>query len=121
MPDLIDELVREYIDVFNETDRAERRTRLGHLFAGDATYTDPHVDLCGAEQIDAFIAATQERFPGFRFTLGGDIDAHHNQARFHWYAGPAEVSEPQYVGFDVLVTDGTRVRNVYGFMDSAPA
>jgi hypothetical protein len=121
MPDIIDEIVREYIDVFNETDQSERRTRLGNLFASDATYTDPHVDLCGPEQIEAFIAATQERVPGFRFTLGGDIDAHHNQARFNWYAGPSEVADPQYVGFDVLVTDGVRVRSVYGFMDAAAA
>jgi hypothetical protein len=120
MPD-IDEIVYEYLDVFNETDQAARRTRLGHLFADDATYTDPHVDLRGPEQIDAFIAATQERFPGFRFTLGGDIDAHHNQARFNWHAADAGVTEPRYVGFDVLVTDGGRVRSVYGFMDSAPA
>jgi hypothetical protein len=120
MPD-IDQIVHEYLGVFNETDQAERRTRLDHLFAVDATYTDPHVDLRGPEQIDAFIAGTQERFPGLRFTLCGDIDAHHNQARFSWHATPADVSEPQYVGFDVLVTGGGRVRSVYGFMDAAPA
>jgi hypothetical protein len=117
----IDEIVHEYLDVFNETDQAERRVRLGELFAGDGTYTDPHVDLQGPEQIETFIAATQERFPGFRFTLGSEIDAHHNQARFQWHAAPAGVTEPTYVGFDVLVTDGGRVRSVYGFMDSAPA
>ncbi len=117
----INEIVHEYLDVFNETDEAGRRTRLRELFVGDGTYTDPHVDLRGAEQIDAFIAATHERFPGFRFTLGSEIDAHHDQARFQWHAAPAGVTEPTYVGFDVLVTDGARVRSVYGFTDSAPA
>jgi hypothetical protein len=119
MPE-IDELVHEYIGVFNETDQAERRARVGHLFAGEATYTDPNVDLHGPQQIDAFIAATQERFPDLRFTLGGDIDAHHNQARFQWHATPAGEGEPRYIGFDVLVTNGGRVRSVYGFMDLMP-
>jgi signal transduction histidine kinase len=26
-----------------------------------------------------------------------------------------------YIGFDVVVTDDGRIRNVYGFMDAAPA
>ena len=30
-------------------------------------------------------------------------------------------SEPAYVGFDVLVTDDGRVRNVYGFLDKTPS
>ena len=117
----LDQIVQRYLDVFNETDQDERRERLAHLFSADGTYTDPHVDLHGPEQIDAFIGATHERFPGFRFTLGSEIDAHHNQVRFQWHAGPAGAAEPTYVGFDVLVTDGERVRSVYGFMDSAPA
>jgi hypothetical protein len=36
------------------------------------------------------------------------------------HAGPAE--DPQrYVGFDVIVADGERIRSVYGFTDVAPA
>jgi hypothetical protein len=59
----------------------------------DCTYTDPHVDLRGAEQIDDFIEQTQERFPGVTFRLGSPIDARHNQARFQWHAGPADAPE----------------------------
>ena len=78
------------------------------------------MELRGPEQLEQFIASTQERFPGYRFRLGGPIDAHHNQARFQWYAGPPTAEDPVYVGFDVLVTDGEYVRSVYGFMDVAP-
>jgi hypothetical protein len=117
----IEQIVEQYLDVFNETDAAERMSRLTRLYGTDATYTDPHVDLRGPEQIDAFIASTQERFPGFRFSLGGEVDSHHNQARFQWHAAPNGAEEPTFVGFDVLVTDGERVRSVYGFMDAAPA
>jgi hypothetical protein len=117
----IEQIVTQYIETFNETDPAQRRAQLTRLYDGDSTYTDPHVDLRGPEQIDKFIAATQERFPGYRFRLGGEIDAHHNQARFQWHAGPADQAQAVYVGFDVLIAEGDRVGSVYGFMDAAPS
>jgi SnoaL-like domain len=115
----IQEIVDRYIATFNEADADRRRAEISALYGAHGTYTDPHVELRGPEQIDAFIASTQERFPGYEFRLGGPIDAHHNQARFQWHAGPAGDSEPAYVGFDVLVTDDGRVRDVYGFLDAA--
>lgn len=113
-------LITDYLDTFNETDADRRRSLLEALYTPDCTYTDPHVELQGAEQINGFIEQTQERFPGFTFTLGGPIDGHHNQARFQWHAGPADAPET-YVGFDVIVAADGRIRNVYGFMDAAPA
>ena len=47
----------------------------------------------------------QQQFPGFVFTLGGAVDAHHDQARFSWHLGPAG-AEPVVIGFDVAVLDG---------------
>jgi len=116
----IEQLVERYLDAFNETEPSRRRELLGELYGANSTYVDPHVELRGPEELDQFIASTQERFPGYRFRLGGPIDAHHNQARFQWYAGPSDSDDPVYVGFDVLVTDGGRVGSVYGFMDVAP-
>jgi hypothetical protein len=113
-------LVTQYLEAFNETDPERRRELLDASYTPDCTYTDPHVDLEGTEQIDAFIAQTQERFPGFTFTLGGPVDAHHDQARFQWHAGPDDTPDT-YVGFDVIVAEDGRIRNVYGFMDAAPA
>ena len=112
-------LVTQYLEAFNETDAERRRELLEALYTPDCTYTDPHVDLHGAEQIDGFIAQTQERFAGFTFTLGGAIDAHHNQARFQWHAGPPDAPDA-VIGFDVIVADDRRIRNVYGFMDRGP-
>lgn len=113
-------LVTRYLEAFNENDAERRRELLEALYTPDCTYTDPHVDLQGAEQIDGFIEQTQERLPGVTFTLGGRIDSHHDQARFQWHAGPADAPDA-YVGFDVIVTEDGRIRNVYGFMDAAPA
>jgi hypothetical protein len=113
-------LVTHYLESFNETDADRRRELLEALYAPDCTYTDPNVDLQGPEQIDAFIEQTHERFRGVTFALGGPIDAHHNQARFQWHAGPADAPDA-YVGFDVIVAEDGRIRSVYGFMDAAPA
>lgn len=113
-------LVTQYLEAFNETDPGRRRELLEALYTSDCTYTDPLVDLHGAEQIDAFIAQTQERYPGFMFTLGSPIDAHHDQARFKWHAGPTHAPD-DFVGFDVIVAQDGRIRSVYGFMDAAPA
>jgi hypothetical protein len=66
------------------------------------------------------IEQTQKRFPGVTFTFGSAIDAHHDRARFQWHAGPAE-APAAIVGFDAIVTEDGRIRNVYGFMDAAPA
>ncbi len=113
------EIVERYLDTFNETDANRRRELLSTLYAADSTYTDPHVQVRGLQQIDGFIIQTQERFPGFTFTLGSAVDAHHAQARFQWHAGPPEDPD-RYIGFDVIVTDEGRIRSVYGFMDEAP-
>jgi SnoaL-like protein len=86
-------LVKRYIDTFNESDPDERRELLESLYTPDCTYTDPHVDLQGTEQIAGFIQQTQERFQGVMFTLAGPIDAHHNQARFQWHAGPDDAPD----------------------------
>lgn len=113
-------IAERYLDAFNETDPDRRRALLAEVYTSEATYTDPHVDLTGPEAIDAFIAQTQERFPGFTFRLGGPVDAHHDQARFQWHAGP-EGEPALYAGFDVIVTRNERIRSVYGFAEAAPA
>jgi hypothetical protein len=113
-------LVTQYLEAFNETDADRRRELLATLYTPDCTYTDPHVDLHGVEEIDAFIEQTQERFPGMTFALGGAIDAHHNQARFQWHAGPPDAPDA-YLGFDVVLAEDGRICNVYGFVDAAPA
>jgi hypothetical protein len=117
----LNQLAERYIATFNETDAAERKTLIGALYTDDAGYTDPRVQLSGPEQIDAFVAETQSAFPGYVFTLGGPVDAHHGQARFQWHATAPGESEPAYIGFDVIVAEDGRVRRVYGWLDKVPA
>jgi SnoaL-like protein len=109
-----------YLTAWNATDPAARRAAVDELFSADARYTDPLVDAEGRDAIEATIAAVQQQFPGFVFTLAGPADAHHDQLRFTWHLGP-EGAEPPITGFDVAVVDDEgRFRTVLGFLDRVP-
>ncbi|MDP9846686.1 nuclear transport factor 2 family protein [Streptosporangium lutulentum] len=117
----ITKLVERYLATWNITDAAERRAEIEAVWAEDARYVDPLADVAGRDMIDATIGAVQQQFPGLVFTLGGDVDAHHNLARFTWNLGP-EGGEAIVVGFDVAVlTEDGRIQTVHGFLDRVPA
>lgn len=115
------DLADRYIAVWNQTDPAERRRAVDALWSPQARYVDPLSVANGREEIDAAIAAVQTQFPDYGFRLVGDIDAHHDQARFAWEFGPAGGHAP-IAGFDVAVTDAPgRLELVLGFLDRVPA
>jgi len=97
-----------------------QRELVDALWTEDGSYTDPLADVRGREAIDGLIGTVQQQFPDFVFTLGGAVDAHHDQVRFTWNLGPAGAAEPVVIGFDVAVLDGDRSRSVYGFLDKVP-
>jgi hypothetical protein len=115
------EIIERYLAAWNETDAAKRRSLVDEVWAPDGRYTDPLADVRGREAIDALIGAVQQQFPGFVFTLGGAVDAHHDQARFSWHLGPEGAPEPVVIGFDVAVVEQNRIGSVYGFLDKVPA
>lgn len=114
------DLIEKYLTCWNETDADARRELIERHWSGVATYVDPMVDIAGHDDVNATIGAVQQQFPGFVFTQVGDVDAHHNQARFHWGLGPSD-GEPVIVGFDVIVTDSDgHIERVLGFLDRVP-
>jgi SnoaL-like domain len=114
------EIVERYIAAWSEKDAQRRRGLVDALWAEDGSYTDPLADANGRAEVDGLIGAVQQQFPDFVFTLGGPVDAHHEQARFTWHLGPAG-AEPVVVGFDVAVLNGGgQIRSVYGFLDKVP-
>ena len=114
------EIAERYLAAWNEKDAAKRRSLVDELWAPDGSYTDPLADAHGRAEIDGLIGAVQDQFPDFVFTLGGPVDAHHDQARFTWHLGPAG-AEPVVIGFDVAVLNGGgQIRSVYGFLDKVP-
>jgi hypothetical protein len=115
------EIVEQYIECWNQTDPERRRSLIGEVWAADASYTDPVADVRGRAAIDAMIAAAQQQFAGLAFSLGGPVDANHNQARFTWHLGP-HGGEPLVIGFDVAVLDASgQIQAVHGFLDQVPA
>ena len=116
------EIIDQYIAAWNETDPGARRALVASLWAADGSYTDPLADARGPAEIDGLIGAAQQQFPGCVFTLGGSVDANHNQARFTWHLGPSGSGEPIVIGFDVAVmNDDGQIRAVHGFLDKVPA
>jgi SnoaL-like protein len=116
-----DSVVERYLATWNETDPAARRAAIDELFAADVRYVDPLAAVDGRDALHGLIGAVHQQFPGFVFTAGGPVDAHHEQARFTWNLGvPGE--EPPVIGFDVAELDADgRIRRVLGFIDKAPA
>lgn len=115
------DLVTNYLACWNETDAAARRRLIEQHWSEGAVYVDPMAEARGHDALHATIAAVQEQFPGFVFTPVGDVDAHHDQARFQWGLGPAD-AEPVVIGFDVVVTDDRgRIERVLGFLDRVPS
>jgi hypothetical protein len=115
------DIAERYLACWNETDADARRALIDKHWAPDASYVDPLVEARGAAALDATIGAVQAQFPGFVFTQLGEMDAHHQQARFAWGLGvPGE--PPLVEGFDVVVIDDEgRIAQVLGFLDKVPA
>jgi SnoaL-like domain len=115
------EIIERYIATWNETDPEVRHGLVQELWAADGTYTDPLADVSGPDAIDGLIGAVQQQFPGLVFSLGGPVDANHNQGRFSWHLGPAG-QEPLVIGFDVAVLNAEgQLASVHGFLDKVPA
>ena len=113
-------VAQRYLDAFNEADPVKRRALVEDVFIPDATYTDPLGAVAGTDGIDGFIAGAQQQFAGCEFRLAGNVDGHHDQARFRWHLAAPGAAEPLAIGFDVVVLADGRIRQVLGFLDRMP-
>ncbi|ALL83048.1 polyketide cyclase [Pseudonocardia sp. EC080619-01] len=119
-------LAERYVGAFNESDPATRTGLVAELFTADCTYTDPLADVAGHDGVAGFLDAARQKLAGCEFRRYGDVDSHHDRARFRWAAAPPEVwaagAEPPVIGFDVVVVAGDgRIAAVHGFLDAVPA
>lgn len=118
----VNDIVAGYIAAWNERDARKRREIVARTWTDGGIYIDAHRRGIGHDEIDAMIAAVQERFAGYRFRLRSGIEAHNDYVRFSWAAGGME-NAPLYFGgtdFAIRATDG-RLQSVAGFTDAAPA
>jgi len=111
----IETTINTYIDAWNESDAAQRRSLVASAFADDACYLDPHFVGEGQDGINEMIGGVQEQFPGHRFELVDGPDAHHDRVRFAWHLhGP---DGPVAVGTDFATVAGDgRLLDITGFL-----
>ncbi len=114
------EVAQRYIAVWNEADPGRRLALLEAHWTADASYVDPIGHAKGREEINAMVGAVQARFPGFRFHLLGNADAHGDHLRFSWTLGPAS-SQDLIQGTDFAQLAAGRLHAVTGFLDKVPA
>jgi hypothetical protein len=114
----IEQLVDQYLAVWNETDPDARRALIARTWTEDGTYLDPLLEGEGHVGIDATIGGAQPRFPGLRFRRTSDVDAHHDMVRFSWALGPEE--DPALAGVDFGVIADGRFQSITGFFDFMP-
>jgi hypothetical protein len=117
LPNIID----RYLAIWNEPDPKTRERAIAEVWSEDCSYTDPLAAVEGRAGVAAVIAGAREQFPGFTFARYGDIDSHHDTARFRWSLTPDGSDEPAVIGFDVAVTAGGQLQHVVGFLDQVPA
>jgi hypothetical protein len=113
-------IAQRYIEIWNETNAEARRSKIDELFTESCIYTDPLVSTANRAGLDTFIGAAQKQFAGVVFRLVGNVDAHHDVARFTWHAMAPGVAAPVAIGFDVAVLEAGRIKQIAGFLDKAP-
>lgn len=112
--------VERYFAAWNAPDEQTRAKAVAAAWTEDGTYTDPMTDVAGHEALGAAITAVREQFPGHSFQRTGEVEGHHDLARFTWDLVAADGSSPA-AGSDVvtLAEDG-RIVSVKGFLDRLP-
>ncbi|MDT0262107.1 nuclear transport factor 2 family protein [Jatrophihabitans lederbergiae] len=112
------DLITNYLACWNEADSDARHALIDQCWS-EAAWPDPMTEVAGRAALNATISAVQQQFPGWSSPVG-NVDVHHNQARFQWELGPAG-AEPVVIGFDVVVTDAHgRIERVLDFLDHVP-
>ncbi len=112
-------IVDSYIEMWNETDPVRRREIVAMTVSEDAEYLDPLMSGFGVDGINEMIAGAQQQYPGHRFTLVSEPDAHHDRVRFSWTIAPP-AGGPIAIGHDfATVAEDGRLRSITGFLEHA--
>jgi len=113
------DLARNYLMTWNETDAKRRRALIRETWADTASYVDPMFEVSGHDGIEAMVSGFQKQFPGLTFHQIGDAEGHHDRVRFQWELVTVE-KDVVAAGTDVGVIEAGRFRSITGFFDQAP-
>ncbi|MFE4177494.1 nuclear transport factor 2 family protein [Streptomyces sp. NPDC056909] len=115
MSDIVTDLLKKYIEVFNETDGTRRKAGIAEVFTEDAVYSDPTAEVTGWDGIDGHLGAFRKQAPDLIFALG-DVKFHHDTVLFTWTAGPN--GGPSIAsGRDFVLLKSGRIHRIHGFFD----
>lgn len=108
-------IIDTYFAAWNEADVTNRLALVQAAFADDCRYVDPLSDVSGHAGVVDMIEGVRAQFVGASLQRTGDIDAHHDVARFPWSATDAD-GAVVVAGIDVVVigNDG-RISALAGF------
>ena len=114
-------LAGQYIAMWNETDAEARAGIIEQIWSADCVFVDPNFDVNGHDGLSKMVETAHQMFPGFAFSLTGEVDEHHNRLRWSWHLA-AEGQVPVAGGTDVATLDADgKLGEVVGFHDFEPA
>ncbi|MGW3008779.1 nuclear transport factor 2 family protein [Streptomyces sp. NPDC001219] len=114
--------VVRYLEAWNAREEGALGEAVGAAFCEGITYTDPLADVAGHDGLAAAIAGAHAQFPGYVFRQVGDVDGHHDIARFGWELVSVADGSAPVAGFDVVrLREDGRIGAVLGFLDRVPA
>jgi hypothetical protein len=115
MQNAVRELVEQYFAMWNETDAARRAALIASVWSAEPYYVDPMFEARGAAALDGLVNGVHTQYPGHRFRLVGEPEAHHERARWDW-ALVSPAGAPIRRGVDFATLSGeARLREVVGF------
>ncbi len=109
-------LIDRYCEAWSEPDAKRRAELVSAVWAEGATYSDPTVQLTGADALLAHIEGFRAALPDARIVRTSAIDQHHDTARFQWeLTSNGKAIVPEGLDLVLLSADGAKLQRVVGF------
>ena len=107
----------DYLSLFSMASSTERDALVDRVFVDDCRYQDPSMSVRGSRAMKTFLADVRSCAPALVFRLEGEVDAHHDRARFRWSSRDAKTSAIVAEGLDVVTLHEGKIARVMGFVD----
>ncbi len=115
----IQQLVEQYIQIWNEPDDALRRASIAKLWTEDGVQFTSEHEYRGYDGLERRVESAHEEFVkqgGFAFKLSGEYQAHHGAVKLTWEMVPAGGGTVAATGIVFLfLSDDGRARLDYHF------